>query len=128
ETRRVVSLFADVRGFTAMTEGMEPQRVIALLNEFMEAASDAIDAEGGVVDKYVGDEIMAVFGAPVSRGGDADRAVRAALRIRAAVTELNAGRAARGEAPVSVGVGINAGPAVAGNMGSPGRLNYTVLG
>lgn len=128
ETRRVVSLFADVRGFTAMTEGMEPQRVIALLNEFMEVASDAVDAEGGVVDKYVGDEIMAVFGAPVSRGGDTDRAVRAALRIRAAVGELNAGRAARGEAPIRVGVGINAGPAVAGNMGSPGRLNYTVLG
>jgi class 3 adenylate cyclase len=128
ETRQVVSLFADIRGFTAMTEGMEPQRVIALLNEFMEVAGDAVEAEGGVVDKYVGDEIMAVFGAPVSRGGDADRAVRAALRIRAAVGELNAGRAARGEPPVSVGVGINAGPAVAGNMGSPGRLNYTVLG
>jgi len=128
ETRQVTSLFADIRGFTAMTEGMEPQRVIALLNEFMEAASDAVEAEGGVVDKYVGDEIMAVFGAPVSRGGDADRAVRAALRVRDAVAGLNRTRAGRGEPPVGVGVGINAGPAVAGNMGSTGRLNYTVLG
>ena len=128
ETRRVTSLFADVRGFTAMTEGMEPQRVVALLNEIMEVASDAVEAEEGVVDKYVGDEIMAVFGAPVSRGGDADRAVRAALAILAAVEALNRTRAARGEPPLGVGVGINAGPAVAGNMGSTGRLNYTVLG
>lgn len=128
ETRRVTSLFADVRGFTAMTEGMEPQRVVALLNEIMEAASDAVEAEGGVVDKYVGDEIMAVFGAPVSRGGDADRAVRAALAILAAVEGINRARVARGEPALGVGVGINAGPAVAGNMGSTGRLNYTVLG
>ncbi|MFL5382634.1 MAG: adenylate/guanylate cyclase domain-containing protein [Longimicrobiaceae bacterium] len=128
ETRRVTSLFADVRGFTAMTEGMEPQRVVALLNEIMEVASDAVEAEGGVVDKYVGDEIMAVFGAPVSRGGDADRAVRAALAILAAVEGLNRTRVARGEPPLGLGVGINAGPAVAGNMGSTGRLNYTVLG
>ncbi|HEV7587198.1 MAG TPA: adenylate/guanylate cyclase domain-containing protein [Longimicrobium sp.] len=128
ETRMVTSLFADVRGFTAMTEGMEPQRVVALLNEIMEVASDAVEAEGGVVDKYVGDEIMAVFGAPVSRGGDADRAVRAALAILAAVDAINRSRVARGEPAVEVGVGINAGPAVAGNMGSTGRLNYTVLG
>ena len=128
ETRVVTSLFADVRGFTAMTEGMEPQRVVALLNEIMEVASDAVEAEGGVVDKYVGDEIMAVFGAPVSRGGDADRAVRAALAILTAVDSINRTRMARGEPQVGVGVGINAGPAVAGNMGSTGRLNYTVLG
>ncbi|HVG43267.1 MAG TPA: HAMP domain-containing protein, partial [Longimicrobium sp.] len=106
ETRVVTSLFADVRGFTAMTEGMEPQRVVALLNEIMEAASDAVEAEGGVVDKYVGDEIMAVFGAPVSRGGDADRAVRAALAILAAVEGINRTRAARGEPALGVGVGI----------------------
>jgi class 3 adenylate cyclase len=128
ETRMVTSLFADVRGFTAMTEGMEPQRVVALLNEIMEVASDAVEAEGGVVDKYVGDEIMAVFGVPVSRGGDADRAVRAALAILAAVDGINRIRVARGEPALGVGVGINAGPAVAGNMGSTGRLNYTVLG
>jgi len=128
ETRRVATLFADIRGFTAMTEGMEPQRVIGLLNEFMQRASDAVDAEGGVVDKFVGDELMAVFGAPISHGGDADRAVRAALRIRRAVEAVNRDRAARGEAPLGVGIGINSGLAVAGNMGSTGRLNYTVLG
>lgn len=128
ETRRVTTLFADIRGFTAMTEGMEPQRVIALLNEFMERASDAVEAEGGVVDKFVGDELMAVFGAPMSRGSDADRAVRAALGIRRAMEAVNRDRRARGEPPLGVGIGITCGDAVAGNMGSPGRLNYTVLG
>ncbi|HEX9939637.1 MAG TPA: adenylate/guanylate cyclase domain-containing protein [Longimicrobium sp.] len=128
ETRRVATLFADIRGFTALTEGMEPQRVIALLNEFMERASDAVQAEGGVVDKFVGDELMGVFGAPISRGDDADRAVRAALRIRREVEALNRDRVARGEPALGVGIGINSGAAVAGNMGSPGRLNYTVLG
>jgi len=81
-----------------------------------------------VVDKFVGDEVMAVFGAPVSRGDDADRAVRAALGIRARIEALNAERAARGEPELRMGIGINSGRAVAGNMGSSGRLNYTVLG
>ncbi len=128
ETRFVVTLFADVRGFTAMTEGMEPQRVIGLLNEVMERAAGAVEAEGGVVDKFVGDEVMAVFGAPVAYGDDADRAVRAALRVAAAMEALNAERAARGEPIAGMGIGLNCGPAVAGNMGSTGRLNYTVLG
>jgi class 3 adenylate cyclase len=128
ETRTVATLFADVRGFTAMTEGMEPQRVIALLNEVMERAAGAIQAEGGVVDKFVGDEVMAVFGAPLARGDDADRALRAALRIQAEMEALNAERSARGEPATRLGIGLNCGPAVAGNMGSPGRLNYTVLG
>ncbi|MBV9110329.1 MAG: HAMP domain-containing protein [Gemmatimonadetes bacterium] len=128
ETRTVTTLFADVRGFTAMTEGMEPQRVIGLLNEVMERAADAVEAEGGVVDKFVGDEIMAVFGAPMSTGDDADRAVRAALRIREGLAALNEDRAARGEPPLEMGIGVNSGRAVAGNMGSTGRLNYTVLG
>lgn len=128
ETRPVTTLFADIRGFTALTEGMPPERVIALLNEVMDAAAQAVDAEGGVVDKYVGDELMAVFGAPISGDDDARRAVRAALRIQEAVSDLNRGREARGDAPIGVGIGINTGPAVAGNMGSHDRLNYTVLG
>jgi class 3 adenylate cyclase len=128
ETRAVTVLFADVRGFTTLSEGMEPQAVIALLNEVMERASAAVEAEGGVVDKYVGDEVMAVFGAPIARGREAERAVRAAVRIREALGELNAGRRARGLPAAEMGIGINTGAAVAGNMGSPGRLNYTVVG
>jgi len=128
ENRHITVLFADIRGFTALTEGMEPQKVIGFLNECMERLSAAVEVEGGVVDKYVGDELMAVFGAPVSRGGDALKAVRAALRMRQAMAELNADRERRGAAPVGLGVGLSTGLAVAGNMGSKERLNYTVLG
>ncbi len=128
ENRLVSVLFADIRGFTSLTEGMEPQEVIGLLNECMECLSRAIDAEGGVVDKFIGDEVMAVFGAPVTQEDHAHRAVAAALRMRTGMAELNQARAARGDKPLGIGVGINSGVAVAGNMGSTNRLNYTVVG
>ncbi|MGQ0813292.1 MAG: adenylate/guanylate cyclase domain-containing protein [Gemmatimonadota bacterium] len=127
ETREVTTLFADIRNFTALSEGMPPHEVVALLNEVMERAEAAVVAEGGVVDKYVGDEIMALFGAPMSHGDDAVRAVRAAVRIQNEIAAMNARRAA-GAAPITVGIGINTGIVVAGNMGSARRLNYTVLG
>jgi adenylate cyclase len=128
ETREVTTLFADLRGFTARTEGMEPQDVVHLLNEFLGRATAAVESEGGVVDKYVGDEVIALFGAPVARPDEPVRAVRAALAIREAVDELNRERASRGEPALEVGIGINTGTAVAGNMGSPRRMNYTVVG
>ena len=128
ETRNVAVLFADIRGFTALTEGMAPEAVITLINACMEKMSEAVEAEGGVVDKYVGDELMAVFGAPVSRGHDAGRAVRAAIRIQEGLADLNKRRRAEGADSIGVGVGVNSGKAVAGNMGSSNRLNYTVLG
>ena len=128
ETRNVAVLFADIRGFTALTEGMDPEAVITLINACMEKMSEAVEAEGGVVDKYVGDELMAVFGAPVSRGDDAGRAVRAAIRIQEGLADLNRRRRVEGADPIGVGVGVNSGKAVAGNMGSSNRLNYTVLG
>jgi adenylate cyclase len=107
---------------------MEPVQVINLLNECMERLSGVIDAEGGVVDKYVGDEIMALFGAPIARADDALRGVRAALGLQRAMQELNEQRAARGELPLQISVGVNTGACMAGNMGSAQRLNYTVLG
>jgi class 3 adenylate cyclase len=128
ESRLVTVLFADIRGFTPLTEGMEPQEVIALLNECMEYLSQAIDAEGGVVDKFIGDEVMAVFGAPVTQDDHARRAVASAIRMRVAMATFNAIREARGDRPLSIGVGINSGVAVAGNMGSSNRMNYTVVG
>ncbi|MGE0159645.1 MAG: adenylate/guanylate cyclase domain-containing protein [Gemmatimonadales bacterium] len=128
ENRMITVLFADIRGFTSLTEGMEPQSVIGLLNECMEHLSRAIDVEGGVVDKYIGDEVMAVFGAPVTQDDHARRGVRAAARMRDAMAALNQARASRGERPLGVGIGINSGLAVAGNMGASNRLNYTVVG
>jgi adenylate cyclase len=128
ENRLVTVLFADIRGFTALTEGMEPQAVIGLLNECMEYLSQAIDAEAGVVDKFIGDEVMGVFGAPVTQDDHARRAVAAALRMKDGMAAFNSVREGRGDVPLGIGVGINSGLAVAGNMGSSNRLNYTVVG
>lgn len=128
ENRDVTVLFADIRGFTPLTEGMEPQEVIGLLNELMEHLATAVDAEEGVVDKFIGDEVMAVFGAPVRQPDHALRAVSAALRMRDGIAQLNDRRISKGSLPVGVGIGIATGEAVAGNMGSHDRLNYTVLG
>ena len=128
ENRMVTVLFADIRGFTAITGGMDPREVITILNDYLEGISAAIEAEGGVVDKYAGDEIMAIFGAPVSHPDDAPRAVRAALRMQEAIRVLSESRRTVGKPEVSMGIGINTGLAVAGNMGSRTRLNYTVLG
>jgi adenylate cyclase len=124
----VTVLFADIRGFSAMTEGMDPREIITLLNDYLEGASAAIETEGGVVDKYVGDEIMALFGAPVSYSDDALRGVRAALRIQETISRINQSRRAAGKPEIGIGIGVNTGLAVAGNVGSNTRLNYTVLG
>ena len=126
ENRDVTMLFADIRGFTPLTRGMEPQRIIQIINEIMEQLSAAVESEGGVVDKYVGDELMALFGAPIAHSDDPQRAVRAALRMQQSVAEWYNARGDRIRVPV--GVGINTGTVVAGNMGSQRRLNYTVLG
>lgn len=128
ETRDVTTLFADVRGFTALTEHSAPEQVIAMLNEWLELAAGAIEDEGGVVDKYVGDQVMAIFGAPIAQEDHAARAVRAAVRLCELTEGLNRERGMRGDQPFAVGIGINTGPAVAGNTGSSRRLNYTVLG
>jgi adenylate cyclase len=128
ENRSISVLFADVRGFTPLTEGMEPQAVIALLNECMERLANAVDAEEGVVDKFIGDEVMAVFGAPVRQPDHALRAVTAAVRMRDDIDDLNRERASRGEGAIGIGIGVATGEAVAGNMGSSDRMNYTVLG
>jgi class 3 adenylate cyclase len=128
EVREVTVLFCDLRNFTATTEHMTPQAVIGMLNEYLTAVVEPIDLEQGVVDKFVGDEVMAIFGAPLNQADSAARAVRAAMGMQAAMTRLNTARAERGEPPLAVGIGINTGPAVAGLTGSQDRLSYTVLG
>lgn len=128
ENRVVTTLFADITGFTALTEGMEPQEVIALINECMGRLGRVVEETGGVVDKYVGDEVMALFGAPVALEDHARRAVAAAVRMNEEMADLNRQRASRGATELRVSIGIHSGVVVAGNMGSPNRLNYTVLG
>jgi adenylate cyclase len=128
EEREVTILFADLRGFTTLSEGLPPRELITLLNRFLDRMSARIEAEGGIIDKFIGDEIMALFGAPVAQPDSADRAVRAALGMRAALAELNAELAAEGRPPLAFGVGINTARVVAGNIGSHRRLNYSVIG
>ena len=128
ELRTVSVVFADIVGFTSLAEETPPRTVIAALNEFMTEWSGAVHEEGGVVDKYTGDGIMAIFGAPISHEDDATRAVRAAVRIQEAALRINERRRARELHEVALAIGIATGPAVAGNVGSPDRLNYTVIG
>ncbi len=128
EEREVTVMFCDLRGFTPLSEGLRPPELVALLNRYLDRMSAAIEAEGGVIDKYIGDEIMALFGAPVASPDAPDRALRAALGMRAALAELNAEFAAESRPPLAFGVGINTARVVAGNIGSHRRLNYSVIG
>src|SRR5262249_3686849 len=126
--QRVTVLFADIRGFTPMSESMEPGRVVEILNEYFTRVTEVIFDCGGMVDKYIGDAVMAVFGAPVSKGNDAANAVNAAVQIQRLLIELNRDAEARQWPELRVGIGINTGLATAGNIGSPRRLDYTVIG
>lgn len=124
ELRHVTMLFCDIRGFTAITENMPPAEVIELLNEHMTALTDVAYKHGGIVDKFVGDLIMVLFGAPVSTGADAQSAVQCALSMLQVRRDLNQ----TSKHSLEVGIGIATGPVVAGCMGSDQRLSYTVLG
>ncbi len=124
EVRHASVLFCDIRGFTALTEGMPPQEVIAILNEHMTAMTRVVHAHHGVVDKFVGDLIMAIFGAPKSYGDDTRLAVDCALEMLAVRRRLNETTKHR----IEMGIGVATGEMVAGCMGSDDRLNYTVLG
>lgn len=121
-------LFTDIRSFTPMSENMQPQQVVELLNEYFTAMTDLIFEHGGTLDKYLGDGIMAIFGAPLARPDDADRAVKTAMEMQRALVRLNEAWAARGQAPIRVGMGVNTGPVTAGNIGSTKRMDYTVIG
>jgi len=126
--QEVTVMFADIRGFTPMSENLEPGRVVEILNEYFTRVTDVIFDNGGMLDKYMGDAVMAVFGAPISKGNDAENAVNSALQIQRLLIELNRDAAARQWPELRVGIGINTGNAVAGNIGSPRRLDYTVIG
>lgn len=125
ERREISVLFCDIRSFTATTSGMAPEGIIDMLNEHMTALTDIVHRHHGVVDKFVGDLIMAIFGAPKSYGDDAGNAAACALEMVARREELNQTTA---HPPLLMGIGVASGTVVAGCMGSENRLNYTVLG
>src|ERR1700761_776942 len=126
--QEVTVMFADIRGFTPMSENLEPSRVVEILNEYFTRVTDVIFDHGGTLDKYMGDAVMAVFGAPIAKGKDAENAVNSAIQIQRLLVELNRDAAARAWPELHVGIGINTGNAIAGNIGSPRRLDYTVVG
>lgn len=128
EEREVTILFSDVRSFTSLCEGRSPRDILELLNLYLTEVSGAISDRGGVVDKYIGDAVMALFGAPIAGDDDPAQAVRAARDMIAAVDRLNPEVRKDGWPDLEIGVGINTDVVVAGNMGSIERLNYTVIG
>ncbi|MDQ3119360.1 MAG: adenylate/guanylate cyclase domain-containing protein, partial [Verrucomicrobiota bacterium] len=128
EEREVTILFSDIRNFTGICERLGPAEMLATLNLCFTRMSEIIERHGGVVDKYVGDAIMALFGAPISSPRDADAALCAALEMSEALDELNRKWRDKGQPTFEVGIGINTDVVIAGNMGSQARLNYTVIG
>lgn len=128
EKQIVTVLFSDIRNFTTLSEQLKPEEVVELLNEYFQAMTDVIFAHDGTVDKFIGDAIMAVFGAPVAHPDDPIRAVRTGLEMLQALEALNAKWAARGKRTFAIGVGINTGEAIVGNMGSTQAMGYTVIG
>ena len=128
EEREVTVLFSDLRNFTSMSERLAPREMLGILNRYFTRMDAIIRRHGGVVDKYMGDALMALFGAPVANSDDADRAMQAALEMSEALDDLNLRWQKRGLPTIGVGIGINTALVVAGNMGSETRLNYTVIG
>jgi adenylate cyclase len=126
--RRITVAFCDIRGFTTLSEQSSPEEVVDLLNRFFTRISGPILSHGGTLDKYIGDAIMAFWGAPVARQDDPIRAVRCALDMLRETAAFSAGIEAQGKAPLSVGIGINTGWAIVGNIGSPERMGYTAIG
>lgn len=128
ELRRATIMFADIRGFTSISEQIQPQSLVSLLNEYFEAMVDVIFKYEGTLDKFIGDEIMAIWGAPITRDDDAERAVRAAIEMQQILRQFNLEQAEKGAVQLDIGIGLNSGEIVAGYMGSSKSMSYTVMG
>jgi len=121
-------LFSDIRSFTTLTEELGPSGTVSLLNEYFTIMVDCIQREGGMLDKFIGDAIMAAFGIPIAGEDDEDRAVRTAISMLTELAVFNENRASEGKKPVNMGVGLNTDLVVSGNIGSPKRMDYTLIG
>lgn len=121
-------LFSDIRGFTTLTEQLGAQGTVALLNEYFALMVDCIQREGGMLDKFIGDAIMAAFGIPLAHDDDPDRAVRTAVAMIKTLDNWNLQRQKEGKAPVNIGVGLNTDVVVSGNIGCNKRMDYTIIG
>jgi len=121
-------LFSDIRSFTTLTEELGAQGTVSLLNEYFTLMVDCIQKEGGMLDKFIGDAIMAAFGVPFAHDDDEDRALRSAIAMIRALNDWNVRRVGDGKKPVKMGIGINTDTIVSGNIGSPRRMDYTLIG
>ena len=128
EERQVTILFSDIRGFTSMSENMSPENVVSTLNEYFSDMIDIVFKYNGTLDKIIGDELMIVYGAPISAEDDTQRAVTTAVEMQKQIIRLNKKRKKRKEIPISAGIGINRGVVVSGNIGSRDMMDYTVIG
>jgi adenylate cyclase len=128
-TNRVATvMFVDIRGFTSMSENVQAAEVLQMLNEYYEKIVDIVFAHEGTVDKFIGDGIMVIWGAPVSHDDDPARAVRAAVDIRRELISINRQRVSEGKEEIKIGIGINTGKVVAGYIGSSQTMSYSVVG
>jgi adenylate cyclase len=128
ERRQVTVLFCDVRGFTPLSERLSPEEVVLLLNDFYTLMIETTFKYDGTLDKFLGDAVMAVFGAPMAHPDHSARAIRTALAMQEGIAGLNERRVRDGKEPIAVGIGVSAGEAVAGTVGTEDRMEYTVIG
>ncbi len=128
EEREATILFTDIRGFTSMSEKMDPKTVVSTLNEYFSEMIDIVFKYNGTLDKIIGDELMIVYGAPLSSKDDTFRAVKTAIEMQLCIKEMNKKRKEKNEAEILVGAGINRGNVVSGNIGSREMMDYTVIG
>jgi adenylate cyclase len=126
--KQVTVFFSDIRGFTDFSEGHTPEEVVSMLNEYFEVMVHIINKHGGVVDKFIGDAIMAIWGVPNENEDDSQRAVIACLEMRMALNKLNQERIDRGLIPIKIGMGLHTGEAISGQIGSSERMEFTVIG
>jgi len=120
--------FSDIRSFTAISEKLEPEEVVEFLNQYLTRMVKCVNETGGIVDKFIGDAIMAIWGTPVSSGNDTESAVNCALMMRTMLMKFNEGRGSAKKPVIQIGCGINTGPVIAGQIGSQERMEYTVIG
>ncbi|HEY9519252.1 MAG TPA: adenylate/guanylate cyclase domain-containing protein, partial [Gemmatimonadales bacterium] len=128
ERRPVTVLYSDVRGFTGLAETMQPEAIAGHLSEYFASMVELVFEHGGTLDKFMGDALLAVWGAPLSAPGDADRALAAARAMQDECRSLNARWQGQDRPRLAIGIGLHYGEAFAGTIGSPRRLEYTVIG